>query len=158
MLANFLRKHAGDVGLARVLFNWYAPFVGAAIRITESSKDYRYIRVEMPLTWYNANYVGVQFGGGIYMMTDPFFMLMYLRNLGNEYLVWDKAAHIEFIKPGRRRLIAEFRLSEDDLNRVRSETADGQKHLVDREVLIHDDEGTLIAKVVKTIYVRKKKS
>lgn len=34
-------------------------------------------------------------------MTDPFFMLMLIHILGKEFVVWDKAAHIDFIKPSQ---------------------------------------------------------
>lgn len=158
MLANQIRKHGKQLApkVVRSLMNLYAPFVGAGIRMTKVSEDYRYVRVEMPLTWFNRNYVGTHFGGSMYAMTDPFYMFMLMHNLGEDYIVWDKAAKIEFIKPGRSRLIAEFRFSEQEIDDVRKRTADGQKYVFDRDVEIHDDKGALIAKVVKTLYVRKK--
>ena len=51
----------------------------------------------MGLNRLNRNYVGTQFGGSLYAMTDPFFMLMLMENLGRDYVVWDKAANIEFV-------------------------------------------------------------
>lgn len=158
MLASWLRRHSSKLApqYIRVLTNFYAPFVGAGIRITELAQDFRYIRVEMPLTRLNKNYVGTHFGGSMYAMTDPFYMLMLIQNLGTDYVVWDKAAQIEFLKPGRRRLIAEFRFDESEIDDVRKHTASGQKYIFDKEVLIHDTEGMLIARVIKTLYVRKK--
>src|ERR1044071_7486088 len=124
MSAALLQRWAGRLSprMTRRLFNLYPPFRGAGIRVTELSDDFLYVRVEMPLRWYNVNYVGVQFGGSIYAMTDPFFMLIYMRALGPEYVVWDRAARIEFLKPGRRRLIAEFRVTAEEVEEGKQRT------------------------------------
>jgi acyl-coenzyme A thioesterase PaaI-like protein len=142
--------------IGRLLLNCYLPFRGAGIRTKVIAPDYRYIRVELPLTWLNRNYVGTQFGGSIYAMTDPFYMFMLMQILGSDYIVWDKAARIDFIKPGRSRLIAEFRFTRSEIDEVIARSRDGQKYIFDKEVSIHDRDGLLIAKVVKTLYVRKK--
>ena len=34
-------------------------------------------------------------------MTDAFYMLMLMANLGRDYIVWDKAASIRDRKPGK---------------------------------------------------------
>lgn len=158
MLGPLLRK-MNDVfspQLVRLFANLYFPFVGAGIRITKVSADFRYMRVEMPLRFWNRNYVGTHFGGSIYAMTDPFYMMMLMQNLGRDYIVWDRAAKIDFIKPGRSRLIVEFRYTETEIQEVRDKVAEGGKLLFDKEALIRDQQGELIAKVVKTLYVRKK--
>lgn len=134
----------------------YPPFLGAGIRVKKIARDFHYMRVELPLTWYNRNYVGTSFGGSMYAMTDPFYMLMLIQILGREYIVWDKAAFIDFIKPGRSRLVAEFRLTAEEIDHVREMTSGGQKYIFDKEVLINDEAGELKARVVKTLYVRKK--
>jgi acyl-coenzyme A thioesterase PaaI-like protein len=157
MLADLLRRRVrSSPRLARFFMNLWPPLLGSGIRVADVSSDYRHVRVELPLRFYNANAVGTQFGGSIYAMTDPFYMLMYIRALGPEYVVWDKAARVEFLKPGRRRLVAEFHLSDEDTEETRRRTADGSKHVFDKEVLVHDDEGVLVARVTKTLYVRKK--
>jgi len=140
MLANWIRKKGQKMSpdIVRRLFNLYVPFRGAGVTIKHIADDYRFIRVEMPLTWYNQNYVGTQFGGSIYAMTDPFYMLMLMQNLGPDYIVWDKAASIDFIKPGRGRLIVEFSWSEEEIALIRDRTRGGEKYLTDKEVEIRD--------------------
>ncbi len=91
MKANHLRR----------LLNVYPPFLGAGIYIKRIAMDYREVDVEMKLRWYNRNYVSTHFGGSLYAMTDPFYMLMLINILGEGYAVWDKAAHIDFVSPGR---------------------------------------------------------
>lgn len=85
----------------RMLMNIWAPFLGAGIRVKRLAPDWKEIDVEMKLHWWNANYVGTHYRGSLYFMTDPFFMLMLIENLGKDYVVWDKSASIRFKKPGR---------------------------------------------------------
>lgn len=144
--------------LLRFVLNLWPPFLGAGIRVRRIAADYREIVVEMPLRLYNRNYFGTHFGGSLYAMTDPFFALMVLHNLPADYLVWDKAAAIEFIAPGRTRLRAHFVLDEADLQQIIAATAGGDKHLHLFRVDVVDDEGLLVAKVEKIVYVRRKRS
>lgn len=135
---------------------FYGPFLGAAVRPTEFTNDFRYIKVEMPLTFYNRNYMGTQFGGSLYAMVDPWYMLMLIKNLGDNYIVWDKSACINFRKPGRKRVIAEFKLTQEKIDEVIAEVEGNVKTDVKFKVEIKDVDGTLIAEVDKVVYVRKK--
>lgn len=103
------------------LFNFYPPYVGAGIRIKEIAPDFSYFRSEMNLRFYNRNYVGVHFGGSLYSMCDPFFMLILLERLGSDYIVWDKAGNMIFVKPGMGKVIAEFRISDSEIERIKEE-------------------------------------
>lgn len=140
----------------RRLFNLYPPYLGAGVRVRHLADDFRTARVEMPLRWYNRNYVGSHFGGSLFSMTDPFLMIMLIRNLGPEYLVWDKAASIEFVAPGRGTMVAEFRLDEALLDELRTATATGEKHLPWFDIEVRSSDGTLVARVRKQVYVRRK--
>jgi acyl-coenzyme A thioesterase PaaI-like protein len=142
--------------LFRWLFNWYPPYLGAGIRVKSISPDFRDIVVQMKQHWYNRNYVGTHFGGSLYSMTDPFYMIMLVKNLGPEYIVWDKAASIEFIKPGRGKMIARFQLKEARLEEVRHNTAEGQKYTPTWPIDVVDEEHEVVAKIRKTLYIRKK--
>lgn len=137
--------------------NSYLPYVGAGIRVTRISPDFQAIDVRMRLYKGNVNYVGTHFGGSLYSMTDPFFMLMLMENLGNDYIVWDKAAHIDFIAPGRGTVHANFRMEKAEIERVRQLAENGKPVLPEYTVHVIDDEGKTIACVHKTLYVRRKK-
>ncbi len=136
--------------------NYYGPFLGAGVKLVEMRKDFRYAKVEMPLTFYNKNYMGTQFGGSLYAMVDPWYMLMLIKNLGKDYIVWDKAATINFRKPGRGKVFAEFTLTEEILDEIRDTVEKTVK--TDRvfRVEIKDESGKLIADVDKVLYIRKK--
>ena len=134
----------------------YAPFIGAGIRVTKVTPDFREMEVKMKLKWYNKNYVGTHYGGSIYSMTDPFYMVMLIQILGNGYIVWDKAAHIEFLKPGKTELYANFCVTDEALEDIIAKTNDGGQNLAEFKVDVTDTSGDIVAKVRKTIYIRRK--
>ena len=137
--------------------NFYPPYLGAAVRITHIAEDFRRVEVEMPLRFYNRNYVGTHFGGSLYSMVDPFYMLMLINILGPDYIVWDKAANIRFKKPGKGVMKAIFELTEDKLAEIRAaaETAPKLEPLF--QVLVKDEEGDVVAEIDKLLYIKKKK-
>jgi hypothetical protein len=158
MSPNLLRKIQGSfsANTLRIIGNLYLPFLGAAIKTLRVSEDYLELDVRMKLTWYNRNYVGTQFGGSLYAMTDPFYMLMLINNLGRDYIVWDKGAKIDFIKPGRGTVFANFRLTTDQVADIKKKTDAEAKYIFDLLVDIVDENNQVIARVIKTMYVRKK--
>jgi len=118
--------------------------------------DMKAVDVEMKLRWWNANYVGTHFGGSLFAMTDAFYMLMLMANLGREYIVWDKAASIRYRKPGTGTVRAEFRLSDTQLEDIREKLKTLPKYEPTFRVEVKDLQGNLIAEVEKLIYVRRK--
>nr|WP_207750183.1 DUF4442 domain-containing protein [Luteimonas sp. MC1750] len=136
--------------------NAWPPFLFAGIHITALSDDFRHARVELRRRWYNRNYVGTHFGGSLFAMTDPFWMLLTMRALGRDYHVWDQAAEIRFLKPGRGTVHARFDLDDGVLDAIRAATADGTKHLHWFETPVVDDAGETVAAVRKQVYVRRK--
>ena len=136
--------------------NWYPPLLGAGIRVTHASDDLREVDVEMKLRWWNRNYVGTQYGGSLYSMTDAFYMLMLIENLGSGYIVWDKAATIRFRKPGRGTVRAQFRLTEETLQNLRAQLTKVDKIEPVLNVNIMSEQGEVIAEVEKLLYIRRK--
>ncbi len=140
----------------RRVMNLWPPFLFSGIRVLEITPDWRYARVVLRRHWYNGNYVGTHFGGSLFAMTDPFWMIPTLRCLGSDYIVWDKAAEIEFIAPGREDVFAEFHIDDAMLDEIRAATAGGEKYLRWCETEIRTAGGELIARVRKQLYVRLK--
>lgn len=110
----------------------------------------------MKLRWYNRNYVGVHFGGSLFAMTDPWFMLMLMHNLGREYYVWDKQGAIDYIAPGRGIVTAHFQIDDDILDEIKARTANGDKYLPEFHIEIRDEQQQVVARVHRVLYVRKK--
>ena len=140
----------------KLLINVYPPYWGTGITVKSISADYREVCVQMKMRWYNRNYVKTHFGGSLYAMTDPFFMLMLIHILGKEFVVWDKSAHIEFIKPSQGTVTARFVIKEEQIQNIISNTSAGEKFLPEFSVDIENEAGEKAARVVKTLYVRKK--
>lgn len=138
------------------LLNVYPPYLGAGITIQYVSNDWKELHVGMPLRWYNRNAVNTHFGGSLYSMIDPHLMLMLMQLLGRDYLIWDKAADIEFVKAGKRKVTSVIKIEDSDLNAIKHNTADGDKYLPEFTVDILDEANDLIARVQKTLYVKKK--
>jgi len=134
--------------------NIWPPLLGAGIRVRWHSN--RVVDVEMKLRPWNRNYVGTHYGGSLYSMTDPFYMLMLMENLGSDYVVWDKAASIRFRKPGRGKVKAEFRLSDAQLTEIRNKLTTQEKYEPTFLVQVKDEAGEVVAEVQKVLHVRKK--
>lgn len=141
----------------RRLMNLWPPFFFTGIRVTRIAEDWREIDVEMRLGRLNRNYVGTHFGGSLFAMTDPFYMLMLLHVLGRDYVVWDKSATIDYVKPGRGTVTARFRLEEERIAEIRAATADGSKMLPVFHCDIRDTQGEVVARLDRTLYVRRKR-
>jgi hypothetical protein len=136
--------------------NFWPPFLGMGIRVKKISPDMKAVDVEMKLRWWNANYVGTHFGGSLFAMTDPFYMLMLMANLGRDYIVWDKAASIRYRKPGKGTVRAEFRLTDAQLDDIRDKLKTLPKYEPTFQVEVKDESGEVVAAVEKLIHVRNK--
>jgi hypothetical protein len=136
--------------------NFWPPFLGAGIRVVHIAPDVKAIDVEMKLRWWNANYVGTHFGGSLFAMTDPFYMLMLMANLGRDYIVWDKAASIRYRKPGRGTVRAEFRMTDAQIEDIREQLKTLPKYEPVFQVEVKGEAGEVVAQVERLLHVRKK--
>lgn len=140
--------------LLEKFINIYPPLLGAGIR--SRSIDEHTVDVEMNLTVFNRNVVGVHFGGSLYAMCDPWFMLILMRLLGSNYIVWDKAASIKFKKPGRGRVKARFHIPQEQVDQIRMDADREGKIEPTFSVNVLSEDGEIIAQVEKLLYVRRK--
>ena len=141
----------------RRVLNLWPPFLFTGIHVSRIGDDFRSARVELRMRPWNRNYVGTHFGGSLFAMTDPFWMLLVMHAIGDGYIVWDKAAGIEFEKPGRGPVAAEFRLEDAVLDELRAAAADGGKVLRWFETPVRDASGEVVATVRKQLYLRRKR-
>ncbi|MGI5505450.1 DUF4442 domain-containing protein [Lentzea sp. CA-135723] len=137
--------------------NLWPPFLFAGIRVEEISADYRYARVRMRLRPWNRNFFGTHFGGSLFAMTDPFWVLLLFNQLSGEHVVWDQAGEIEFVAPGRGTVYAEFRLTDEHVAQVLEQTSGGEKALIWFETDVVGQDGAVIARVKKQVYARRKR-
>jgi len=140
----------------KFILNIYPPYLGAGIRVTHVADDWREIHVAMKLRWYNRNRVGTHFGGSLYAMAEPHPMLMLMQLLGRDYIVWDKLAEIEFVAPGKGTVRSVVRITDQQLVAIKQNTANGGRYLPEFDLQVIDAENRIVAKIKKTVYVRKK--
>ncbi len=142
--------------VSKFMLNHFSPYRGAGIEIEKIDLKNYHIRVKMPLTIKNQNIVGVQFGGSLYSMVDPFYMLLLMHHLGPKYIVWDKAATISFLSPGRSTVYADIRLDAVEIEHVKDLAKNYAPVYRNYTLSIFDDSGLRIAEVQKTVYIRRK--
>lgn len=138
------------------LIRFWPPLLGAGIRVAEFNDNYTWLRVEMKMHFWNKNYVGSHFGGSLYSMTDPFYMLMLIHLLGKDYIVWDKSANIRYLKPGFGRVFAEFSIAPDEINVMRDHLDKHGKYEPVFIIHILDSKSHVIAEIEKTISIKKR--
>lgn len=152
----FLRNLSLSANAIRMGINLWPPFVGAGIHVESIAEDFRAARVRLKLRWYNRNFFGVHFGGSLFAMTDPFFAILVMHNLGRDYVVWDKASRIHFKSPGRGTVWANFAITQAQIDDILAHAAGGEKHEPWYSVDVVDHAGTLVATVDKQLYIRRK--
>jgi acyl-coenzyme A thioesterase PaaI-like protein len=140
----------------RHFMNLWAPFLLSGIHVTRLGSDWRSAAVELRMRPWNRNYVGTHFGGSLFAMTDPFWMILVMRSLGPDYVVWDKAGEIEFVKPGRGTVRCSFDVTDALLDELRDAAAGGSKVLRWMDCPVLDASGEVVARVRKQLYVRLK--
>jgi acyl-coenzyme A thioesterase PaaI-like protein len=136
----------------------YPPYAGAEVVVTHIAPDASEIHVEMRLTERNVNLVGTHFGGSLYSMIDPHLMILLMRRLGPDYVVWDIEANIRFLKPGLGTVRAAIRITDAEVEAIRAATANGEKHFPQWMLEVLDEEDEVVATVLKTLYVRRRPS
>lgn len=142
--------------LDRLKFNFFPAYRGTGARVIFIADDYREIKVKIPLSWRTRNYVGTIYGGSMYGGIDPIYMLMLIKNLGHDYIVWDKAATIRFKRPGKETLYADFNLTAEELNEIKENLK--TRKSIDRiyNVALKDKNGKIHCIIEKTLYIANK--
>ncbi len=140
------------------LVNLYPPFLGAGIRVRRCGPGKLGFDVRMRLTFLNRNVLGSHFGGSLYAMCDPFFALIAIERLGPGYVVWDKAAVIRFLRPGRGTVRAVFEIPPDRIEEIRRAADAGGSVEPVFQARVLDDRGETVAEVDKTLYVRRRRA
>jgi hypothetical protein len=136
--------------------NLWPPLLGAGIKVVKMDKHLSAVDVEMPMRAWNRNIVGSHFGGSLFAMTDPFYMLMLIENLGREYVVWDKAASIRYRKPGKGTMRAEFRLTAERVEEIRAAIEAGERCEPKFVIEVRDEDGDVVAEVERLLYCAKR--
>lgn len=134
--------------------NLYPPYLGMGIRVKSKRDDFTRFEVELRARWYNRNLFGTHFGGSLYAMSDPFFVFIITMNFGRGYVVWDKSANIDFIKPAKGTISGVFEISKTRLEEIRAEVDKLGKNTYHFDAELINEVGEIVARVRKEVYVR----
>lgn len=148
------REVLNDPAVLRRGLNVWPPFRFAGIRVIDIQPGFRGATVELRLTPLSRNYMGTQYGGSMFSMTDPFWTILVSQNLGRDYIVWDKRAEIEFVAPGRTDVRTTFAVTDELIAELKERAEGGAKvlHWLENDIVAKD--GTLVARVRRQLYVR----
>jgi acyl-coenzyme A thioesterase PaaI-like protein len=150
------KKKSPDFGRLIRRINWYPPYLGMGIRVRSFRPDMTRFEVELRARWYNRNLFGTHFGGSLYAMCDPFYVFIVMTNLGNGYIVWDKSASIEFLKPAKGTILGIFEIGAERLAEIRADVDELGKNTYHFEAELVDETEQVVARVAKEIYIRSK--
>lgn len=157
MFKKFLKNLSDSPEFMRRAMNFYSPLRGAGIHVHHISANFEEVEVQMPLTRRNKNIMGTHFGGSLYAMADPFYMLILMKRLGSHYHVWDQEANIRFVAPGKALVKGVFQVDDQILEEIKAKAANGDKVLHTFELDITHTDGSVVAHVTKVLYIRLKK-
>lgn len=139
------------------LMRFWPPFWGAGISVKSFSPDMTSVEVQMKMRPWNKNYVGTHYGGSLYSMTDPFYMLMIMNLLGKNYIVWDKSASIRYKIPAKGTVHAHFQVTQEQLEQFRREVEENNKCEPEFVIEIKSSEGATICVVKKILHISRKR-
>lgn len=106
--------------------NLWFPNLAGGIRIRRFADDWTSATVELHVNLLTRNYVKTAFGGSMSAMTDPYFFVLVMHQLGRDYVVWDTRGEIEFLTPGRGVLIANFEVPREKAQELRESPRRGE--------------------------------
>ena len=145
--ANLIRK-----------ISFYPPYLGMGIRVQSFSDDFTRFEVQLRPRWYTRNLFGTHFGGSLYAMADPFYVFIVTMNFGRGYVVWDKAASIDFLKPAKGVITGVYEISAERLEEMKAEVDTLGKNTYRFEANLLNESGETVARVSKEVYVRAKQA
>lgn len=142
--------------ITRLGFNFFPAYRGTGAWVSYIADDFHEIHIKIPLSWRTRNYVGTIFGGSMFGAVDPILMVMFIKILGRDYVVWDKAATIRFLRPGKETLFARFLISPVEIAEIKTklETLKSLDRVYTLELV--SKAGKVHAIIEKTIYFAKK--
>ncbi len=155
-LTKILKTFFTDAQVYKYGFNLAPMYRRSTGRVIEVSDDLHFVKIKIPLNWKNRNFVGTIFGGSMLSATDPIYMIQLMNILGEDYIVWDKEASINYKRPGKETIYCEFTFTKDEIKTIKKNIAsDGEMNILKTSTLI-DKKGNTIAELRKTIYVANK--
>jgi hypothetical protein len=155
-LFTFLNNYFKKATLFRILFNMSPMYKRSCGKIIFTSEDLHVVKIKIPLSYKNRNYVGSIFGGSLFAATDPIYMIQLMQILGKDFVVWDKKTNIKFKRPAYENAFATFEFSKLEIEEIVQKVK--TQNEIDYTKILHitDKNGTIFAELDKTLYISTK--
>ena len=138
-------------------FNFSPMYRRSTARIIYASKDLLHIKIKLPISYKNKNYVNSIFGGSMFSAVDPIPMVQLINLIGEDYVVWDKSAEIFFKKPAKEDLYAYFEFTHSELEEIKKQVAEKNEIEIVKTTLLTDKHNTHIyCEIKKKVYIADK--
>lgn len=150
-------QYIGKAKLFKVGFNVSPMYRRSTARITSVSKDLLEVKIKLPISYKNRNYMNTIFGGSMFAAVDPIPMVQLINLIGDDYVVWDKSAEIYFKRPAKENLYATFQYTLAELEEIKQKV-DAQKEIeiIKTTFLTNREENVVYCEVHKNIYIASK--
>ncbi len=152
----FLKKFMSTSAIFKYGFNLSPMYRRTTARVIEISDDLKRVKIKVPISYKNKNYVGAIFGGSMFAATDPIYMIQLVQILGEDYVVWDKAATINYKRPAKEHLFCEFVFTDDEIESIKKQVAQTQEMTIEKTTYLTNAETQVFAEVIKTLYIAEK--
>ena len=156
-VADLGKKVIPEHKLFKYGFNLSPMYRRSTARITSVSEDLLHVKIKLPISYKNRNYVNSIFGGSLFSAVDPIPMVQLMNLLGNEYVVWDKSAEVFFKRPAKEHLYAHFEYTEEELAQIKARVQNENEIEIVKTTALQDKNASkTFCEVKKTIYVASK--
>src|ERR1700722_16767561 len=125
----------------RWLYNFWPCIWCTGSKVQFIAGDFKELHVSIRLNFRTRNRVGTVYGGSIYSSIDPYFMLMLMEILGKDYVVWDKAASVKFVRPIVTRVKCRFLISDELIEEVKQKVAGLGEYTFELPLKYEDEKG-----------------
>ncbi|MGB1042459.1 MAG: PaaI family thioesterase [Tenacibaculum sp.] len=153
VLTKFFKQHV----IFKYGFNISPMYRRSTGKIISVSEDLLHVKVKIPISYKNKNYVGSIFGGSLFSATDPIFMIQLINVLGDKYVVWDKSTEIKFKRPAKENSFVDFVFTNQEIAAIKKRVEEEKEIDIVKEIKITNKEASLVyTEVFKTIYIADK--
>lgn len=156
-LTQIAKKFFSNAQIYKYGFNWSPMYKRSTGKLIKVSEDLLYVKIKIPLSIKNRNFVGSIFGGSLFSATDPIYMIQLINILGDNYVVWDKDASIKYKRPAKETVFSEFIFTNSEIENIKNEVSKHGELTLVKNPKIVNKEGIVIAELTKSIYVADKK-
>ena len=156
-IAELSSKFIGKSKVLRYGFNLSPMYRRTTAKVVYISENFLQIKVKLPFSYKNANYVNTIFGGSMFSAVDPFPMTQLMNLIGDDYVVWDKSAEIFFRRPAKEDLYADFIYTIGEINEIKQKVQEQNEfEIVKTTKLTNKDKSIVYCEVHKRVYIANK--